>query len=96
VPTLVWTDDLPKARSGQIMRRLLRDIAEGRALGDVTTLRDPDMMAQLEGKIQEEQTQRGDRAEGRPASQERRPSSACSASSAKIPPCTGRAWKPYT
>jgi acetyl-CoA synthetase len=37
------------------MRRLLRDIAEGRALGDVTTLRDPDVMAQLEGKIKEEQ-----------------------------------------
>ena len=33
------------------MRRLLRDIAEGRALGDVTTLRDPDVMAQLEDKI---------------------------------------------
>ena len=37
------------------MRRLLRDIAEGRALGDVTTLRDPDVMAQLEDKIKEEQ-----------------------------------------
>ena len=35
------------------MRRLLRDIAEGRELGDVTTLRDPDVMAQLEGKIKE-------------------------------------------
>ena len=35
------------------MRRLLRDIAEGRALGDVTTLRDPTVMAQLEGRIQE-------------------------------------------
>jgi acetyl-CoA synthetase len=34
------------------MRRLLRDIAEGRALGDVTTLRDPDVMAQLEERIQ--------------------------------------------
>jgi acetyl-CoA synthetase len=37
------------------MRRLLRDIAEGRALGDVTTLRDPDVMQQLEGKIKEHQ-----------------------------------------
>jgi acyl-CoA synthetase (AMP-forming)/AMP-acid ligase II len=55
VPTLVWADDLPKTRSGKIMRRLLRDIAERRALGDVTTLRDPDVMAQLEGKIKEEQ-----------------------------------------
>jgi acetyl-CoA synthetase len=52
---IIWADDLPKTRSGKIMRRLLRDIAEGRALGDVTTLRDPDVMAQLEGKIHEEQ-----------------------------------------
>jgi acetyl-CoA synthetase len=52
---IVWAEDLPKTRSGKIMRRLLRDIAEGRALGDVTTLRDPDVMKQLEGKIQEEQ-----------------------------------------
>jgi acetyl-CoA synthetase len=37
------------------MRRLLRDIAEGRALGDVTTLRDPTVMEQLEDKIKEEQ-----------------------------------------
>ena len=35
------------------MRRLLRDIAEGRELGDVTTLRDPDVMEQLEEKIAE-------------------------------------------
>jgi acetyl-CoA synthetase len=53
---IIWADDLPKTRSGKIMRRLLRDIAEGRALGDVTTLRDPDVMKQLEGKIKEEQT----------------------------------------
>jgi len=52
---VIWSDDLPKTRSGKIMRRLLRDIAEGRAMGDVTTLRDPDVMAQLEGKINEEQ-----------------------------------------
>jgi acetyl-CoA synthetase len=50
---IVWADDLPKTRSGKIMRRLLRDIAEGRELGDVTTLRDPDVMAQLEGRIKE-------------------------------------------
>jgi len=48
---IIWAGDLPKTRSGKIMRRLLRDIAEGRALGDVTTLRDPGVMAQLEGKI---------------------------------------------
>jgi acetyl-CoA synthetase len=52
---IIWADDLPKTRSGKIMRRLLRDIAEGRALGDVTTLRDPTVMAALESKIQAEQ-----------------------------------------
>jgi acetyl-CoA synthetase len=52
---IVWADDLPKTRSGKIMRRLLRDIAEGRALGDVTTLKDPEVMKELEGKIAEEQ-----------------------------------------
>ena len=50
---VIWADDLPKTRSGKIMRRLLRDIAEGRELGDVTTLRDPDVMSQLEDKVQE-------------------------------------------
>jgi acetyl-CoA synthetase len=54
---IIWADDLPKTRSGKIMRRLLRDIAEGRALGDVTTLRDPDVMKELEGKIAEEQAE---------------------------------------
>jgi acetyl-CoA synthetase len=44
---IVWADDLPKTRSGKIMRRLLRDIADGRALGDVTTLRDPEVVARL-------------------------------------------------
>jgi acetyl-CoA synthetase len=52
---VIWAEDLPKTRSGKIMRRLLRDIAEGRELGDVTTLRDPDVMSQLEGKIKERQ-----------------------------------------
>jgi acetyl-CoA synthetase len=52
---IIWADDLPKTRSGKIMRRLLRDIAEGRELGDVTTLRDPDVMEQLEGKVKERQ-----------------------------------------
>ena len=47
---IIWVEDLPKTRSGKIMRRLLRDIAEGRALGDVTTLRDPGVMAQLRGQ----------------------------------------------
>ena len=51
---IIWAQDLPKTRSGKIMRRLLRDIAEGRALGDVTTLRDPVVIAALEQKIQAE------------------------------------------
>jgi acetyl-CoA synthetase len=51
---IIWADDLPKTRSGKIMRRLLRDIAEGRALGDVTTLRDPDVMGELETRIAEQ------------------------------------------
>ncbi len=51
---IIWADDLPKTRSGKIMRRLLRDIADGKALGDVTTLRDPNVMSQLQGKIEEE------------------------------------------
>ena len=38
--SLMFTPDLPKTRSGKIMRRLLRDIAQGRALGDTTTLAD--------------------------------------------------------
>src|SRR5829696_7281739 len=54
---IIWADDLPKTRSGKIMRRLLRDIAEGRELGDVTTLRDPDVMAELDEKIKERQSE---------------------------------------
>ena len=44
--------DLPKTRSGKIMRRLLRDIAEGRALGDTTTLADPAVVETLRGKYE--------------------------------------------
>jgi acetyl-CoA synthetase len=54
---IIWSDDLPKTRSGKIMRRLLRDIAEGRELGDVTTLRDPDVMEQLKSKVAERQSE---------------------------------------
>jgi acetyl-CoA synthetase len=54
---VIWADDLPKTRSGKIMRRLLRDIAEGRALGDVTTLRDPAVTEQLEQRVKELQAQ---------------------------------------
>jgi acetyl-CoA synthetase len=44
---ILFAADLPKTRSGKIMRRLLRDIAEGKALGDTTTLADPAVMARL-------------------------------------------------
>src|SRR3954463_2432222 len=54
---IIWAADLPKTRSGKIMRRLLRDIAEGRALGDVTTLKEPEVMQELEAKIAEEQAE---------------------------------------
>jgi acetyl-CoA synthetase len=45
--------DLPKTRSGKIMRRLLRDIAEGRALGDTTTLADPAVVQSLKQRYEE-------------------------------------------
>jgi acetyl-CoA synthetase len=48
---IVYADDLPKTRSGKIMRRLLRDIAEGRELGDVTTLRDPNVTEVIAAKM---------------------------------------------
>src|SRR4051794_23862030 len=53
----IWADDLPKTRSGKIMRRLLRDIAEGKELGDVTTLRDPTVMDQLSEKVAQRQSE---------------------------------------
>jgi acetyl-CoA synthetase len=45
---VVFTADLPKTRSGKIMRRLLRDIAEGRTVGDTTTLADPSVVKRLQ------------------------------------------------
>ncbi len=47
---IIFTDDLPKTRSGKIMRRLLRDVAEGRDLGDTTTLADPGVVAELRSR----------------------------------------------
>lgn len=52
---IFFTADLPKTRSGKIMRRLLRDIAEGRALGDTTTLADPAVVAVLKEKYESEE-----------------------------------------
>jgi acetyl-CoA synthetase len=47
-----FTADLPKTRSGKIMRRLLRDIAEGKAIGDTTTLADPNVVAKLKAQYE--------------------------------------------
>ena len=51
---IIFSADVPKTRSGKIMRRLLRDIAEGRALGNVTTLADPGVIESLKNKYTEE------------------------------------------
>jgi acetyl-CoA synthetase len=51
---IIFSAELPKTRSGKIMRRLLRDIAEGRALGDTTTLADPAVVASLKKQYEEE------------------------------------------
>ena len=45
--------DLPKTRSGKIMRRLLRDVAEGRSLGDTTTLADPAVVDEIRRRAEE-------------------------------------------
>jgi len=50
---IIFTAELPKTRSGKIMRRLLRDIAEGRVLGDTTTLADPSVVNDLKTKYDE-------------------------------------------
>jgi acetyl-CoA synthetase len=52
---ILFTADLPKTRSGKIMRRLLRDIAEGKALGDTTTLADPAVVANLKTEYEDKE-----------------------------------------
>jgi len=52
---IYFSADLPKTRSGKIMRRLLKDIAEGRALGDTTTLADPNVVAKLKEQYESEE-----------------------------------------
>ena len=52
---ILFTADLPKTRSGKIMRRLLRDIAEGKAVGDTTTLADPNVIARLKSRYEEQE-----------------------------------------
>ena len=51
--TIYFTNDLPKTRSGKIMRRLLRDVAEGRNLGDTTTLADASIVGELQRRAAE-------------------------------------------
>jgi acetyl-CoA synthetase len=53
---LFFVGDLPKTRSGKIMRRLLRDIAEGRVLGDTTTLADAGVVAALKAQYEEKES----------------------------------------
>ncbi len=53
---ILFSAELPKTRSGKIMRRLLRDIAEGRALGDTTTLADPNVVAGLKDKYESQES----------------------------------------
>ncbi|HEX2033502.1 MAG TPA: acetate--CoA ligase [Chloroflexota bacterium] len=51
-----FTTELPKTRSGKIMRRLLRDIAEGRVLGDTTTLLDPSVLTDIKQQYEAQET----------------------------------------
>ena len=53
---MLFSADLPKTRSGKIMRRLLKDIAEGRALGDTTTLADPSVVSRLKDQYEAEES----------------------------------------
>jgi len=53
---ILFSADLPKTRSGKIMRRLLKDIAEGRALGDTTTLADPTVVARLKDQYEAQES----------------------------------------
>jgi len=55
--TIYFTPDLPKTRSGKIMRRLLRDVAEGRNLGDTTTLADVSVVSELQKKAAQTPTE---------------------------------------
>jgi len=55
--TVIIVPDLPKTRSGKIMRRLLRDVADGRKLGDTTTLADPDVVAEIATRAGEEDSE---------------------------------------
>jgi acetyl-CoA synthetase len=54
---VVFTPELPKTRSGKIMRRLLRDVAEHRPLGDTTTLADPTVVEEIQSRAETEKSE---------------------------------------
>ena len=54
---IIFTNDLPKTRSGKIMRRLLRDVAQGRPLGDVTTLANAEIVEQIHEMVESQPTE---------------------------------------
>ena len=54
---IVFTPELPKTRSGKIMRRLLRDVANQRQLGDTTTLADPTVVDEIAKRASDETAQ---------------------------------------
>ena len=51
---IIFPTDLPKTRSGKIMRRLLRDVAQGRPLGDVTTLANSEIVEAIHGMVEQQ------------------------------------------
>ena len=70
---IIFSTDLPKTRSGKIMRRLLRDVAVGRALGDVTTLADPSVIESLKARYAEDPSTGSGQARSESATRGRRP-----------------------
>jgi acetyl-CoA synthetase len=56
---IVFTPELPKTRSGKIMRRLLRDVANNRQLGDTTTLADPAVVDEIKNRAEAEKSEDG-------------------------------------
>jgi acetyl-CoA synthetase len=54
--SILFTEDLPKTRSGKIMRRLLKDVSEDHALGDTTTLADPAVVESIKARYLEQST----------------------------------------
>jgi acetyl-CoA synthetase len=54
--TILFTEELPKTRSGKIMRRLLKDVSEDQALGDTTTLADPSVVEGIKARYLEQAT----------------------------------------